>query len=263
MCLKTKHIFSKSGAKVARVPMIIMFVETCDSSSLVRLGKTKVICGISGELVQPEAATPGEGILAINFEFSSVSSPGAKSGAPSEFAQSTSIFLDNIIRQVLDLSELCIVEDKLVWTLFIDLYCLEGKFSKIYFILKNTKDDGNVTDAALMALVSAIKNLSLSNVSFDDNEKMDIDRENKSTKLNLRMHPVSTTYGEFGGILLLDPTAREIELGSSPITVVCSETGDLLGFNRPGGAPLSKEQIAAAISESKKRSVTVYQEFYA
>lgn len=118
--------------------MIIKFIETCDSSSLVRLGKTKVICGISGELVQPEAATPGDGILAINFEFSSVSSPGAKSGAPSEFAQSTSIFLDNIIRQVLDLSELCIVEDKLVWTLFIDLYCLEGNFFFNLFSFKNT-----------------------------------------------------------------------------------------------------------------------------
>jgi len=231
-------------------PLIVAknVIETCDSSSLVRLGKTKVICGISGELVQPDAATPGQGILAINFEFSAVSSPGAKSGAPSEFAQSASLFLDNIIRQVLDLSELCIVEDKLVWTLFIDLYCLE--------------DDGNVTDAALMALVTAIKNLSLPNVSFDDNEKMEIDRENKNTKLTLKMHPVSTTYGEFGGILLLDPTARETELGSSPITVVCSENGDLLGFNRPGGAPLSKEQIAAAISEAKRRSVTVFQEFY-
>ena len=113
-----------------------------------------------------------------------------------------------------------------------------------------------------MALVTAIKNLSLPNVSFDDNEKMEIDRENKNTKLTLKMHPVSTTYGEFGGILLLDPTARETELGSSPITVVCSENGDLLGFNRPGGAPLSKEQIAAAISEAKRRSVTVFQEFY-
>ena len=85
-----------------------------------------MMCGISGELVQPSAATPDEGIIAINFEFSSVSSPGAKSGAPTETAQSLSIFLDNIIKQVVDKKELCIEVDKLVWTLFVDLYCLEG-----------------------------------------------------------------------------------------------------------------------------------------
>merc|ERR1712228_376517 len=78
-----------------RRPVILArnVVGSADSSTLVRFGKTKVICGISGELVQPAALTPDEGIIAINFEFSSVSSPGAKSGAPTETAQSLSIFL--------------------------------------------------------------------------------------------------------------------------------------------------------------------------
>ena len=78
--------------------------------------------------MQPLAAKPDEGICAINFEFSPVSAPAAKSGAPNEIAQSLSIFLDNIVKQVMDNKELCIEEDLLAWTLFFDLYCLEGAF---------------------------------------------------------------------------------------------------------------------------------------
>jgi len=223
-------------------------VQTADSSVLVRLGKTKVICGITGELVQPLAATPDEGICAINFEFSPVSAPAAKSGAPNEIAQSLSIFLDNIVKQVMDNKELCIEEDQLAWTLFFDLYCLE--------------DDGNVIDAALLSIVSAIQNLTLPSVTRNEEGVKEVDMTQRANPVSLKMCPVSTTWGEFGGMLLLDPTSRECELGSSPITIVCSERGNLIGFHRSGGSPLSQEQIQNAIQASKERSSSVYEEFF-
>ena len=105
----------------------IVTLDTADSSTLVRFGKTKLLCGISGQLTVPNAATPNEGMFSINVEFSPVSSPGAKSGAPTEAAQSLAIFLDNILKQVIEPSQICIVEDRLAWALFIDIYCLEGK----------------------------------------------------------------------------------------------------------------------------------------
>lgn len=43
----------------------------------------------------------------------------------------------------LDLGSLCIVPDKLCWVLYLDVYCLN--------------DDGNLTDASLLAAITALK----------------------------------------------------------------------------------------------------------
>lgn len=43
----------------------------------------------------------------------------------------------------LDLGSLCIVPDKLCWVLYLDVYCLN--------------DDGNLTDASLLAAIAALK----------------------------------------------------------------------------------------------------------
>lgn len=45
---------------------------------------------------------------------------------------------------MVDLNDLCISEGKAVWVLYADIVCLN--------------DDGNVFDASLLALVSALKN---------------------------------------------------------------------------------------------------------
>ena len=71
-----------------------------------RLGATKVMCGIKAELVKPEADSPKSGMVSVNFEFSSVSSSNQRSGPPTEKAQSISIFVNNILKGILDLTEI-------------------------------------------------------------------------------------------------------------------------------------------------------------
>ena len=43
---------------------------TADSSAMIRLGNTKVICGITAETIKPAAAAPADGSFSVNFEFS-------------------------------------------------------------------------------------------------------------------------------------------------------------------------------------------------
>ena len=43
---------------------------TADSSAMIRLGNTKVICGITAETIKPAAASPKDGSFSVNFEFS-------------------------------------------------------------------------------------------------------------------------------------------------------------------------------------------------
>ena len=74
-------------------------------------------------------------------------------------------------------------------------------------------DDGNVIDAALMSIVSAIQNLTLPSVTLTEEGAKEVDLTQRINPVSLKMFPVSTTWGEFGGMLLLDPTSRECELG--------------------------------------------------
>ena len=80
-----------------------------------RLGATKVMCGIKAELVKPEADSPKSGMVSVNFEFSSVSSSNQRSGPPTEKAQSISIFVNNILKGILDLTEIGIKGQFLAW----------------------------------------------------------------------------------------------------------------------------------------------------
>ena len=179
------------------------------------------MCGIKAELVKPEADSPKSGMVSVNFEFSSVSSSNQRSGPPTEKAQSISIFVNNILKGILDLTEIGIKgefltrdgespvptvpilehsEDELAWSIFVDIYCLE--------------DDGNTNDAALLSTIKSLQNLELPTVEFSEtgNEKK-VDTEKKKRAFEMNKIPISTTFGEFNGILLIDPTLKETDLG--------------------------------------------------
>lgn len=64
-----------------------------------------------------------------------------------------------------------------------------------------------------MSVVCALKDLCLPKVSLNDNDEKVVDLTCREKTIELSMYPVSTTYGEVSGLLLLDPTLRETELG--------------------------------------------------
>lgn len=80
-----------------------------------------------------------------NVELSPLCSPKFNPGAPSEKAQSVSEFIHQLFvkSQVFPLADLCIEEGKAVWVLYADIVCLNY--------------DGNILDASLLALTTALK----------------------------------------------------------------------------------------------------------
>lgn len=97
------------------------------------------------ELAPPKADTPNFGYLIPNVELSPLCSPKFRPGPPSDQAQVASKMIDDILANsaTLDLKELCICKDKLVWALYCDLICIDY--------------DGSVTDACIGALIAALK----------------------------------------------------------------------------------------------------------
>lgn len=100
---------------------------------------------LSQELATPKADTPDHGYIVPNIELSPLCSSKFRPGPPSEQAQILSKSIDIILSNsaALDLRDLCICRNKLVWVLYCDILCLNY--------------NGSVIDACTGALITALK----------------------------------------------------------------------------------------------------------
>lgn len=88
----------------------------------------------------------------MNVELPSLCSKKIRPGIPCDEAMQITSFLNEVCNncKILDLQQLCISVDKLVWVLSCDVYCLNY--------------DGSVLDACLIALLSALKTGTLNSI---------------------------------------------------------------------------------------------------
>ncbi|KAL1924563.1 uncharacterized protein VTP21DRAFT_4217 [Calcarisporiella thermophila] len=215
-------------------------ITTADGSAVARLGGTTVVCGIKAEVAEPKINKPNEGYLVPNLELSPICSSKFKPGPPMEQAQVMSELLDTVFKQcsVLRLSDLCIEEGKAVWVLYADLLCLNY--------------DGNVIDAALIALVSALKNLRLPSASYNDG--LVKATEDRPIQIQLQRIPLSSTFALFEGqYLLSDPNEAEESITEEMITVVVDERGQLCHVRKTGGLSTTPEILRQCIEAARSR----------
>lgn len=211
-------------------------IATADGSAIAKVGDTTVICGIKLELCKPKAERPNEGFLIPNIELHPICSPRFRPGPPSDLAQINSKALYDILSDAkcINLTDLCIEPDKLVWCLYADIVCLDH--------------NGCVLDASILALVAALKAVKIPIVKYDATlDHKDILDERVPLQLNCTF--ISTTYAIFEGIILTDPTAEEESLCSGVLTVVVAGT-ELCTVLKPGGTPLKEEQLIKCIEQS-------------
>ncbi|KAJ3069829.1 hypothetical protein HK102_006827, partial [Quaeritorhiza haematococci] len=167
--------------------VLVGSIKTAYGSAQVRLGDTIVTCGIKAEITEPKVLTPNQGFLVPNIDLPPICSPKFKPGPPSDLTQSMSELLDQTVKSanIIDLQDLCISEGKAVWVLYADIICLNY--------------DGNVFDAALAALVAALKNVRLPEAKYYETEGVVKASEERTKPLVLNRSPVSVTFGIFDG----------------------------------------------------------------
>ncbi|KAL8573396.1 hypothetical protein ACOMHN_032411 [Nucella lapillus] len=216
-------------------------ISTAEGSSLVRLGNTVVVCGVKGEIADPKTETPDEGYIVPNVELSALCSARFRPGPPPEQAQVLSKAMDNLIRdsQCVSLQDLCIVSGKKVWVLYVDLLCLNY--------------DGNIFDACVLAMTAALTNTLLPTVTLEENtDKVEVDFK-QETKVPVKCSPIATTMAMFeNSVLLVDPTSQEEDLATGIITVV-TDGKDICSVHKPGGTPLTDDQMKQCMDRSFKR----------
>mmetsp|Transcript_24463 Transcript_24463/g.68020 ORF Transcript_24463/g.68020 Transcript_24463/m.68020 type:complete len:285 (-) Transcript_24463:148-1002(-) len=224
-------------------------VMSAASSSLVKIGETTVIAGISLSVISPSDECPEDGKLDVVVEIHPMSSPQTSTGKPQNRAavlmQRLRLYL--IDSYTVDLSQLCIQKSSAAWSLCCNICVLS--------------DDGALLDACLLAAVSSLSHLQLPSVCImpsgqvvpagDKNAIPELIKEGKP--LRLQSIPISLTCGTRGRHLVADPTLEEEALLDSQTSIVLDQDGNVLGLHKPGGAPLQDEVLQDCIEAARLR----------
>lgn len=210
-----------------------------------KLGNTTVICGVKAEFAAPPVDAPDRGYVVPNVDLPPLCSSRFRTGPPGEEAQVTSQFIADVVdnSQVIKKEDLCISPGKLAWVLYCDLICLDY--------------DGNILDACTFALLAALKNVQLPEVTINEETALAEVNLKKKSYLNVRTNPVATSFAVFDDTLLIvDPTGEEEHLSTGTLTVVTDEDGKLCCLHKPGGSGLT----GAKLQDCMSRAVTRHKE---
>ncbi|XP_062309451.1 exosome complex component RRP43 [Osmerus eperlanus] len=217
-------------------------ISTADGSALVKIGNTTVMCGIKAELTNPPVDAPTKGYIVPNVDLPPLCSSRFRPGPPAEEAQAASQFIADVIKSsdVIKAEDLCIEKGKLCWVLYCDLMCLDY--------------DGNLLDVCLIALLAALRNTRLPEVT--------VGKETSTPKVNLEKRrglrvnrcPLGATFAVFdNSVVIVDPTVEEESLSTATLTVVTDQDERLYAVHKPGGTSMSGEKLQDCINRTSTR----------
>ncbi|WVW81134.1 hypothetical protein I302_103125 [Kwoniella bestiolae CBS 10118] len=188
-------------------------ISTSNGSSLVRMGDTTMVCGIKAEIAEPTAQSPNAGYVVPNVDLPALCSPNFKPGPPGDEAQTISNWLNDLIvsSNTIPPSSLVISPGKSVWAIYIDVVCINY--------------DGNAFDAAVLAVMAALRNVKLPKARYEEETTRTICSRTEKYPLQLGRIPLSCSFGIFESTHLLpDPTSYETPLLPTTLIIALDES---------------------------------------
>ncbi|MFH1247475.1 MAG: exosome complex protein Rrp42 [Candidatus Micrarchaeota archaeon] len=207
--------------------------ENCEGSAICSIGDTKVLAGVKIDLATPFPDRPNEGMLAVGCEFSPIAHPNFQAGPPDERSIELARVVDRGIRaaNTIDLKKLKIVDGK-VLGIYIDLYILDH--------------NGNLTDAAAMAAMSALKNAVVPKVE-QDGEVYKLNHNERTNGLPLGEAVVTCTFEKINGAIVLDAGIDEENASSGRLTFGTTTSGLICSSQKSGSAGFTLEEFDSLI----------------
>ncbi|KAJ2782537.1 hypothetical protein H4R18_002230 [Coemansia javaensis] len=214
-------------------------ISSAQGSSTVRIGDTTVVCGIKAEVCEPDVRRPDEGYLVTNVDLSPMCSARFRAGPPGESAQVASEHIFRLFSgHVVDLRELCIESGQAAWVLSADIVCV--------------RHDGNVLDAAIIALMAALEDLALPRATLDAGA-VTADRS-ATTRLTLRRRLAPATFTLVDdAYLVADADDAEEQLATASLLVVLDGDGRLANVWKRGAGAIGRADIARCIEAAAAR----------
>ncbi|KAF4549991.1 3' exoribonuclease-like protein 2 [Elsinoe fawcettii] len=257
-----------------------------NGSAVVRLGATSIVCGIRAEILRAQdiphpyhpltSTTDSQssneiedlGLLVPNLELSTGSSPSNLPGnPPSSLAQS----LTHRLHALMHTTSLLNPADLRITTTIQDEDGNEEEVTKAYWALYIDilliSHDGNVFDAAWLAVLAALGDTVLPRAEWDaDTERVVCDpRKSQGRRLGLQGMPVPCSFGVFSTEskirgeegrewLLADVDAFEEGVCREAVTVVVDEDGEVRRVEKVGGGKVGREVMRELVGEAGKRA---------
>ena len=204
-----------------------------------------MIAGINLEIVQPGQNTPKEGDYELNVHLWPICSSSIRAGAAPEGAFSLADFLNKTIfnkkNKVIDMTQLCVEEGRACWVMKVDVLCLEH--------------DGNLEDAASLAVISALHDLRVPAHEYDEEKDMVHLIEGDTKALQIQHSVMTSTFGLFEkSCLICDPTSEEEGLIDTTITIALDERERILSMFVPGSEGVDESTLKQCLELASERS---------
>jgi exosome complex component RRP42 len=232
---ENKRIDGRNPLQYRNISVQLGYVEKAEGSALVELGNTKVLAAVKVGIAVPFADTPSEGILIVNAELVPLASPVFEPGPPSEESISLSRYVDRSIRESksIDLSSLCIVPGRSVYSLYVDLYILDY--------------DGNLIDASVIASVNALGVTSMPKYVV---EGQTVKKTDEYFKLELKDRPVSLTYAFLDDKYVVDPCLSEEYASDFTLSMTVKSDDRFCAIQKNGGGMVSPRRVMELLDKS-------------
>ncbi|XP_014255817.1 exosome complex component RRP43-like [Cimex lectularius] len=218
----------------------INVVKSCCGSSIVKIGNTTVLCGISHEVTSPSRKYPRQGLVDINCKLSEhCNIQHNYKNKVVQLRQCTNLLQKLFLSlNIIDLNSLCIAEGEYVWLLRVHLICLDY--------------DGAFWDGAVLAMYLALKSLKLPEISYDVESKSFQIKSKNLSPIPVGKFPLATTFGLFQKFVFADPNREEEELCGSFVTII-TEKDDIKVVQKRGGTLMMEQQLNECLNVAKAR----------
>lgn len=211
-------------------------IATADSSSLVKLGNTSLACGCTTQLCRSQARNQQDN-NEINIH---VELPPICSSPTGYRTQHSAPLLTKTLKNIIDgtncLDKFCldVTEKDYYWSVDVEVICLNY--------------DGCLLDAALIAVIAALKTLKLGDKSNDVPKKDFI----------VNTIPVCSSFAIIGDHLISDPNLEEETIAQSTFSItVDSSANGKYQVDKVGGRAINLARVKQCIELAKQRAEQV------
>lgn len=246
--------------KVGRPLVIALGRHEGEASAELRLGRTRVLAEVKGDLVQPFLDRPSEGMLLFNVDFSPLASEAFEAGRPPPLAIELTRLIEKMVKesQAIDTEALCVINGERVWCLRVDVTVLDH--------------DGNLCDACVIATIAALQHFRRPEVTVAQHggdlghTEVTVHHSDEKLATPLPIHhvPLAVTFGLMHtnddstegaqALALLDPSMREEAVMAGRITFALNVHSEICAMHKLGGAPVAAGQILTLAQEARARA---------
>lgn len=221
-------------AKFRDVKLEIDAIRSANSSALVKIGNTSLVCGCTAEILKINSfSSDSYEPLKIKVELPPICSSNTNGFKAQQTAQLITTALRNILDDsgCLDKSSLLLPEHDSYWSVEFEIICLNY--------------DGCLLDAALIAFLSALDSLRL------NDEQHNVTHQ----KLYLNNTPICSSFAMIADKIVCDPNLEEENVASCLLSIaVDPNTNNCCHINKVGGKSMSADLLYKCIELAKTRA---------